>query len=117
MKKTNKKLICGVIASSMIICGLCACNKNKPIIDESGNKEISGEIEKVEDKNTYNNGGNFVQYKGKTYFREYSNADISKGAIGANYTYETDNISSKYINVISCSSKFLISVIVCSYWN
>jgi hypothetical protein len=51
--------------------------------------------------NTYNNGGSFVQYKGKTYYREYSNVDIEKTGLGGEYNFVTDVRSTKYINAIS----------------
>lgn len=111
MNKKVGKLVVGILSLTMVVCAFSACkdNNNKDnnnMYEDSGNKVVSGEDNiVVVDNNTYNNGGLYVQYKGNTYFREYSNADIEKGAIYAEYTYETENISTKYVNVITPNGK------------
>lgn len=111
MNKKVGKLVVGILSLTMVVCAFSACkdNNNKDnnnMYEDSGNNVVSGEDNiVVVDNNTYNNGGLYVQYKGNTYFREYSNADIEKGAIYAEYTYETENISTKYVNVITPNGK------------
>lgn len=104
MKKETRKVIISIVAIILLISSLCACNK-KQQIENNNNLVVSGDFEQKEDLNTYNNGGNFVQYKGKIYFREYSNADIQKKSLLARYLYETELQSSKYINAISQNGK------------
>ena len=101
----NKKIIVGILALSLTACALAACgdkekNENKPT-----NQVISGENIVVEDNATYNNGGLFVQYKGKTYFREYSNADVEGMASGDKYAYQNEEKTTKYMNAISANGK------------
>ena len=108
MKKETRKVLIITLVLALIACIFSACGKNKEQIkDNSGSQGISGDIQKVEDLNTYGNGGGFVQYKGKTYYREYSNVDIEKSAIGADYEYETSLRNSKYINAISSNGKII----------
>lgn len=111
MNKKVGKIVAGILSLTMVVCAFSACKDNNDkdnnnIHGDSENKVVSGEENIVlVDNNTYNNGGLYVQYKGNTYFREYSNADIKKGAIFAEYAYETENISTKYVNVIMPNGK------------
>lgn len=88
----------------MVLVSFCAC-KDKNEIEQEPDISTSGDIQLVVDNNTYNNGGNFVQYKGKTYYREYSNLDVEKTAPNAEYKYNTEVRSTKYINAISQNGK------------
>jgi len=103
MKNKTKKLIVGLLAISTILTGLTACkDNNEEEKNNSGNQIVSsGEIQEIQDMNTYNNGGSFVQYKGKTYYREYSNVDIEKTGLSGEYNFVTEVKSTKYINAIS----------------
>ena len=105
--KETKKMFLGVLASIMIILAFTACNNNEKNNENLGNNisSESGTQENIVDNNTYNNGGLFVQYKGKTYYREYSNGDIEEGALGADYNYVMNVRTSKYINDISTKDR------------
>lgn len=108
MKRETRKILSITLGLALITCIFSACDKDKEQIkDNSGNQVISGEIQNAEDLNTYGNGGGFVQYKGKTYYREYRNADIEKSALMADYGYETSVRNSKYINAISSNGKII----------
>ena len=103
MKNKTKRLIIGLLTVTTIITSFTACNNNNEEEKNNSGNEIvsSGEIQVIQDMNTYNNGGSFVQYKGKTYYREYSNVDIEKTGLGGEYNFVTDVRSTKYINAIS----------------
>lgn len=103
----SKKIIVGILTSIIVIGGLSACKNNEnPVNNNMENQASSGfdnfeNEQKVEEKKSYNNGGNFVQYEGKTYYREYSNTDFEKSSEFPEYTYSSDVYRTKYINVIS----------------
>ena len=103
MKSKTRKLIIGLLTATAILTSFTACkDNNEEEKNNSGNEIVSsGEIQVIQDMNTYNNGGSFVQYKGKTYYREYSNVDIEKTGLGGEYNFVTDVKSTKYINAIS----------------
>lgn len=102
----SKKIIIGILTSIIVIGGLSACKNNENPVNNNIENQISSNSgnssaeQKVDEKNLYNNGGNFVQYEGKIYYREYSNADFEKGSEFPEYTYKEDVHRPKYINVI-----------------
>ena len=98
MNLKNKKIFLSILATTMIISGFTGCNDKETIVNNDN--VLSGENQKYEDNLTYNNGGFFVQYKGKTYYREYTNTDIEESGVEAKYNHKTDIRHSKYINAI-----------------
>lgn len=103
MNNKTRKLIIGIFTATAIIASFTACNDNNKQEQNNNENQVvsSGENQEIQDMNTYNNGGSFVQYKGKTYYREYSNVDIEKTGLGGEYNFVTDIKSTKYINSIS----------------
>ena len=99
MKK--EKVILSILALTVSLIGLTGCKNNTNNQEETKNDSvITNEIDN-EQEEVYNNGGSFVSYKGKTYYREYNNASVEKVALNGDFYYETENKTSKYINVIS----------------
>lgn len=102
----NKRIFIGILASVILISGLSACNDDKTVNNNIDNQiSSSGDVQKIEDIKTNNNGGSFVEYKGKTYYREYSNADFEENAAFPEYPYNIEKQRTKYINVISSNGK------------
>jgi len=98
-----KNIVLGILATLVIVGGLTACQDKNNYENFSGENSILGE-NKQEEMN-YNNGGSFVLYKGKTYFREYNNASIEKVALLGNFDVEKEKKTSKYINAISSNGR------------
>lgn len=98
MKK--EKIILSILALTISLISLSGCKENTNNQEEIKNENIISNDINQESKDIYNNGGSFVSYKGKTYYREYNNASIEKVALYGDFYYETENITSKYINVI-----------------
>lgn len=103
MKKMKKEKILVVLLVSSLLLSFSACkNKEQETI---GGSVISGDSERVEEHEIYNNGGEFVSYKGKTYYREYTNSSIEKVALEGEFDYEKETRTVKYMNEISENGK------------
>lgn len=94
-----------IVACLSIIMVFTACHKKEETSSGDNIAISSGETENVESKKIYNNGGKYVSYHGKTYYREYTNASVESEAIGTNFAYETAKRIPKYVNVISPNGK------------
>ncbi len=106
MNKKTGKFVIGLLSLTMIVCAFSACKDNNNVDKDSGNKIVSGEENIiVVDNKTYNNGGLYVQYKGNTYFREYSNADKVGVSSEAKYGFNEDEKTTKYVNVILANGR------------
>lgn len=101
MKKIIEVSVCIIILFSILV----GCNNKEHENIHNGEVNESNQTNVQIDKQSENNGGSFVLYKGKVYFREYSNSDIEKTAVNGQFDFEKTEKHSKYINVISENGK------------
>lgn len=101
----KRKKILWILSFMIIVTSFTACQKKEEVSSGDPISISSGETEEVEKRETYNNGGTFVSYKGNVYYREYTNASVEATAVGTDFAYETEKRVPKYVNVILANGK------------